>query len=154
MRLHEPGLDGRENDAAGVAASRGRATASSERERALPTHRSRRRFSQRTTGLPWNLTLQHRFVFFVPLLGRDETEGRVEKYERGGVQVWSMLLNDRSHDPSRSDFADRTRRGTNCHSWGRVSHKQIASTIDCDPKQIVKLGGGAGSVHETRSTSR
>ena len=26
------------------------------RERVLPTHRSRRRFSQRTTGLPWNLT--------------------------------------------------------------------------------------------------
>ena len=25
----------------------------------LPTHRSRREFSQRTTGLPWNLTLAH-----------------------------------------------------------------------------------------------
>ena len=35
-------------------------------------------------------SLQHRYVFFVPLLGRDEAEGRVEKYEKGGVQVWSM----------------------------------------------------------------
>ena len=34
--------------------------------------------------------LQHRYVFFVPLLGRDEAEGRVEKYEKGGVQVWFM----------------------------------------------------------------
>ena len=34
--------------------------------------------------------LKHRYVFFVPLLGRDEAEGRVQKYERGGVQVWSM----------------------------------------------------------------
>lgn len=34
--------------------------------------------------------LKHRYVFFVPLLGRREAEGRVEKYERGGVQVWSM----------------------------------------------------------------
>ena len=34
--------------------------------------------------------LQHRYVFFVPLLGRNEAEGRVEKYEKGGVQVWSM----------------------------------------------------------------
>jgi hypothetical protein len=30
--------------------------ASSSREGGLPTHRSRRRFSQATTGLPWNLT--------------------------------------------------------------------------------------------------
>ena len=32
------------------------AAASSDRERGLPTHGSRRRFSERTTGPPWNLT--------------------------------------------------------------------------------------------------
>ena len=41
---------------------------------------------RRLAGRP----LQHRYVFFVPLLGRNEAEGRVEKYEKGGVQVWSM----------------------------------------------------------------
>ncbi len=34
--------------------------------------------------------LKHRYVFFVPLLSRNEGEGRVQKHERGGVQVWSM----------------------------------------------------------------
>ena len=33
--------------------------------------------------------LQHHYEF-VPPLGRDEVEGWVKKYEKSGIQVWSM----------------------------------------------------------------
>jgi len=42
--------------AARQAASFGRASAAAGTVLALTTHRSRPRFSQRATGLPWNLT--------------------------------------------------------------------------------------------------